>query len=405
MLKPVKIEDLQLGMYVVGVLRQTGDTILANEGLVRTPQALEHLRRKGVLEVMVDPARSVDMTPAQPASAAEPTPATTLTDDPLSRLAPKVSFEAEIGHASKLYGEARDLQSKAFRNLQAGRPIEVGPMQQLTSGIMQSVFRNKDALLCVSRMRDKDAYLLEHSINVSILMTIFARYLGFNEAEIHELATGAMMHDIGKIKMPDAVLSKPGRLSDDEFTEMKRHVEYGIEVLKSTPGVTPMMLRVVAEHHERFNGSGYPYGLAGENISREGRMAGIVDCYDAITATRVYKDSSQSVVAFKILRQDSGTHFDGELVTDFIRAIGVHPVGTMVKLKSQRLGVIIKSNLAQPLRPVVKVFYNAKLRQHVPVVDVDLSDSRHADEIEASVKPEQFKVDLLKFFRMAIVGG
>lgn len=405
MYKRLKIGDVKPGMYVVSVERQTGDKVVTSEGLVRTEQALDQLKQLGILEVMVDPARSLP-TASMPESAPEaaPTAAPAAEQSPLDRLKPTVSFEAEIGHATKLYQEAKDLQSKAFRNLQAGRPIEVGPMQRLASGIMESVFRNKDALLCVSRMREKDAYLLEHSINVSILMTIFARYLGFDETTIHELSAGALLHDIGKILVPDEILNKPGKLTDEEFAIMRKHVDFGMEVLQKTPGVTPLMLTVVGEHHERLDGSGYPFALPADNISREGRMIAIVDSYDAITASRVYKDSSPSMKAFQILRAESGTRYDAGLVTDFIRAIGVHPVGTMVKLKSQRLGVIVRSNLAQPLRPVIKVFYNAKLRQHIPVIDLDLSDPRHQDEIEASVKPEQFKIDLLQFFRLAIVG-
>lgn len=404
-MRRINIESLSPGMYVVSVERQKGDVVLKSEGIVRDERAVNALRERGVLEVTVDPKRSLHGVFENIEPVATTPVKTPEKDDGFKRLTPKVSFEAEVGKATELYAEAKTLQQKAFDNLRAGRPIEVGPMQSLAGGIMESVFRNKDALLCVSRMREKDAYLLEHSVNVSILMTIFSRYLGFDEAAIHELATGALLHDIGKILVPDGVLNKPGKLTEDEFDVMRRHVTSGVEVLGKTPGVTPRMLRVVAEHHERLSGDGYPNNLVGEQISQEGRMIAIVDTYDAITATRVYKDGSPSIKAFRILREESGTGYDAALVTDFVRAIGVHPVGTLVKLKSQKLGLIVRSNLAQPLKPVVKVFYNAKLKQHIPVVDVDLSETRHHDEIESSIKPEQYKLDLFKFFKHSIAGG
>ncbi len=398
----LKVEQLKPGMFVVAVTEQSADVKVTTQGHVRSESAIEQLKQRGVIEVMIDPSRTLF-------DADQNTNASTLTssqsDDTQSAItsAPRVAFEKEIGHAAALYDEAKALQEKAFSEIKAGRPLSFAPMRDLATGMMDSIFRNQDALLCVSRMREKDAYLLEHSVNVSILMTVLARQLKMNEKTIHLLATGALLHDIGKILVPDQVLNKPGKLTPDEFALMKAHVTHGVNVLRDTPGLDPLSLETVALHHERLDGKGYPQQLPGEQISQAGRMIAIVDTYDAITATRVYKTGSTSLKAFKILR-DEPHGYDASLVAEFIRAIGMYPVGTMVKLKSDKVGLVTRSNIKEPLSPTVKVFYHARLKQHIPITDIDLS-KKSDDEIDSAVQPEQFKLDLLSFFRTAIIHG
>ncbi len=416
--------ELLPGMYVVEVVRQSGQMQVTTQGWVRTTAAIAALRERGIEVVMIDPSKTIAgseaaktqaeqeaRAAAQAAEAEKAALAAVGNSAKRAAATPareshtaKVPMETELNRAARLYAEAKALQQKALDDIKAGRPIALEPMQNLATAFMDSVFRNQDALLCMTRIREKDAYLLEHSVNVSILMTILARQLKMEESVIHELATGALLHDLGKILVPDHILNKPGKLTDEEFIEMRRHVEYGYQVVQQMPGISPRSLEVLIQHHERLDGAGYPKRLQGEEISRYGRMIAIVDSYDAITASRVYKDGFTSTHAFKILRESSGKGYDGELVMSFIRAIGVFPVGTLVRLKSQRLGIVIQSGRTDPLLPTVKVFYHSKFRQQIPVSDIDLAAPRCDDEIEAAVKPEQFKIDLLGFLR-SIVGG
>ena len=405
-----KTSELVPGMYVVEVVHQTGHMQVTTQGWVRTRAAIEALVARGIEEVLIDPSKTIAGSEAAVIAARDaaivvasakvsPTCALTAAKPAVTPATARVPMETELNRAAKLYAEAKALQQKAFDDIKAGRAMALEPMQNLATAFMESVFRNQDALLCMTRIREKDAYLLEHSVNVSILMTILARHLKMDEAIIHQLATGALLHDVGKILVQDKVLNKPGKLTDEELVEMRRHVEYGYDVVKHMPGISPLSLEVLIQHHERLDGQGYPNCLAGADISRYGRMIAIVDSYDAITANRVYKDGFTSTHAFKILRDASGLSYDTELVAHFIRAIGVFPVGTLVRLKSQRLGIVIQSGNSDPLKPVVKVFYHSKFRQQLPVTDVDLAASRCEDEIDAAVKPEQFKLDLLGFLR------
>ena len=225
------------------------------------------------------------------------------------------------------------------------------------------------------------------------------------EADVEALALAALWHDVGKVQLDPAVLAKPGRLTAEEFREVRRHVEYGLAIADTIPGFNSLIHNAIAQHHERLDGNGYPNKLRGDEISQAGRMMAIVDSYDAMTAPRVYRGAVTAVRAFKVLRADSYALYDAALVMAFIQAIGFYPVGSLVKLKSQRLAMVIGSNPEKPYLPVVKVFYHARFRQPLPVLDLDLANPDCGDDIEAAVRPEQFKLDLLQFFRSVVLPG
>jgi len=389
----VSIQHLVPGMYVVAVQKQQGKVEIKTEGWVRTAAIIAQLQKKGVLEVLIDPSKTLANDQQNPK---QPVPETT------ENKKSKQSYEQELAQAQSLYQQAKSLQKKAFADIQAGMPLDLQPFQDCANGFIESVFRNQDALMCISRIREKDAYLLEHSVNVSILMTIFAKALGFDQELIQQLATGALLHDIGKIKVPDHILNKPGRLDPDELQEMRNHVIYSYEVLEAIPGFSPVSLDVAAVHHERLDGQGYPLGLQNQQISQYGRMIAIVDTYDAITATRCYKEGQTGISALKIMKKEAGG-YDQDLLAKFIQALGVHPVGTLVKLKSQKLAIVLRSNADEPLKPVVKVFYHTKFRHYLEVTELDLAQARVNDEIEAAVLPEDFGIDLIRFFRQSVL--
>jgi putative nucleotidyltransferase with HDIG domain len=396
-LKVLSIAELQPGMYVVAVHKQKGKVEIKTQGWARTAAVIAQLKQKGVLELVVDLSKSLDQPQAEVIPAFEPAPAAS------DRSREKVSFEQELGQANVLYQQAKGLQKKAFADIKAGRELNLQQFQDCATGFIDSVFRNQDALLCISRIREKDAYLLEHSVNVSILMTIFAKQMKFDEELIQQLATGALLHDIGKILIPDSILNKPGKLTAEEFTEMRRHVVYSKEILDKIPGLSPISIDVAAVHHERLDGKGYPYGLADQQISVYGRMISIVDTYDAITAQRCYKEGQTGISALKILKRESPQSYDPVLLTQFIKAIGIHPVGTLIRLNNEKLGIVIKANEQDPLRPVLKVFYNCKFKRYIEVSMVDLANAKVDLEIEGAVMPEDFGIDLIRFFRQSVL--
>jgi len=382
------ITDLEPGMYVAEVINQSGKLKVKSRGLVRTKQAIASLAKQGVETVLVDLEKSrlkKEETVEEVVATPEPEK--------------EVAFDQELKKANVLYTRAKKIQTKAFDAMKAGKPIDTKAMKQVADGFIDSIFRNQDALACMARMREKDEYLMEHSVNVSIIMTIFAKHLKLDKDVIHDLATGALLHDVGKIGVPDPVLNKPGRLTDEEMERMKEHVTLGYNVLKRSGDLSPISVEVVGDHHERLDGKGYPNGKTAEQLSQYARMIAIVDTYDAITATRCYQTARSPVTAFKILRSESGASFDEKLVAEFISCMGIHPVGTLVHMKSNKLGIVIKSNYVNPICPKVHIFYSINNKSYIEPKIIDLADKNVKDEIERSVKPEDFKIDLMKYFK------
>jgi putative nucleotidyltransferase with HDIG domain len=384
-------------MFVQSVTKQTGRIKIKNQGWVKTQAGIDKLKKAGILEVEIDPDKTLTESVPEKQPLDIPTPIKKR--DPWQKVH---SAEQEMGKAKKLYDEARTLQTKAFKDIKAGRDIDITPFRELASGFIDSVFRNQDALACLTQMRQKDAYLLEHSINVSILMSIFAKHLNIEKDIIEELTTGALLHDIGKIKIPDEVLNKPGRFTEAEFEIMKNHSLFSKEILEEA-GLTGIAVDIAGMHHERLDGKGYPFGKKGEEISQYVRMASIVDVYDALTAERVYKAGMEPIKAFKILKDGCPDSFDPVLLNKFIQCIGIHPVGTLVRLSSQKIGLVTESNPATPLKPVVKTFYSAKHSRYTEIKDIDLASKRTLDSLESAVKAKEYNIDIERFYKNTIL--
>ncbi|WP_415636535.1 HD-GYP domain-containing protein [Pseudoalteromonas distincta] len=396
-MKTISISKLLPGMFVQSVTKQTGSIKVTNQGWVKTLESIDKLKRAGILEVIIDPSKTLVDTVFEKDSIT--ISLEKIKRDPWQKT---VSSEQEMGKAKKLYDEAKTLQLKAFKDIEAGRNINIAPFRELAGGFMESVFRNQDALACLTQMRQKDAYLLEHSINVSILMSIFAKHLDIEKDIIIELTTGALLHDIGKIKIPDEVLNKPGRFTEAEFEVMKKHSLFSKEILEKA-GLTGVAVDIAGMHHERLDGKGYPFGKKGDEISQYVRMASIVDVYDALTAERVYKAGMEPIRAFKILKDGCPDSFDSVLLTKFIQCIGIHPVGTLVKLSSQKVGLVTESNPSKPLKPVVKTFYSAKHSRYTQIQNIDLSSKKTLDTLESAIKPKEYNIDLERFYKNSIL--
>ncbi len=399
-------------MFVVGVTKQTGHVKVKNQGWVKTQDGIQHLLKAGVMAVEIDPDKTLGTPQEAPQETneqlkSEPTPEPVL---PSKSASPKAhdpwhkstSIESELDKANELYQQAKALQEKTFSDLKQGNQIDLSPFQDTADGLIDSVFRNQDALACIAQIKEKDAYLLEHSINVAILVSILAKHLSLDRHIIEQITLGALLHDIGKIQVPDEILHKPGALSHEEYEQMKQHARYSYDIV-SDAKLGDIATEIAGFHHERLDGSGYPFCKTAEQLSQYVRMVAIVDSYDAITSERVYKNGKTPVAAFKILREHVPHHYDESLLNAFIHCVGVFPVGTLVKLKSQRVGIISQSNPDTPLQPVVKVFYHAKNMHYTEVRDIDLSSKRVEDEIEAAIKPEEFSLNLMKFFKHSML--
>lgn len=349
------------------VSEQTPDlerTGLNSRGMISREATVEKLKLSGVKEIYIDTSKGKVSTYSSPVlNSPSPVP-------------PRVELQEERKRAEKVYGEARSLMGNLIANVKLGKPIEVGPVEDLAEEISGSVLANSNALMCLSQIREKSKYLLEHSINVGILMGVFARYLGYEGDALHQMVTGALMHDIGKIRVPDHILNKQGKLTDVEWKEMQSHVLYGEEVLMKSKGITGIAMAICAQHHEKLSGGGYPRNLKGDQISTVGRIASIVDIYDAITADRCYHNGKSPFSTMKILVDLAKKDLDKNLVYQFVRCVGIYPVGTLVELENKTLAVVEQTDVQKPDKPIVKVFFDVKQRGYTQEKLVDLADPK-----------------------------
>jgi HD-GYP domain-containing protein (c-di-GMP phosphodiesterase class II) len=221
---------------------------------------------------------------------------------------------------------------------------------------------------------------------------------------IQQLAMGAFLHDVGKIKIPESILNKKGKLTPVEFEQMKKHVNYSIEIISNTPGLSPLSLEVAALHHEKLNGEGYPNNKKSSEISQYGRMIAICDVFDALTANRVYKDGYSAIKAFNILQKlAANNQLDIELVNLFIKCMGVYPVGTLVKLESNQLAIVEGRNQNSPTQPLVRSFYSVERNRYVMAKDIDLS--KGSDNIISAVRADDFNLDMNKIIHFLLIQG
>ncbi|WP_028116622.1 HD-GYP domain-containing protein [Ferrimonas senticii] len=384
MIQTIPLRQLTIGMYIVEIPGHPQLSV-RQQGVIRSPQVLRLLQQQGVASVMVDFDRSSATLHPQPGTNNQ-SQATSVTKTNAA------NFSEELPRAQKLYNQARKLQQRTMENLLHGDGIDLQAIDKTAEAFIDSIFRNADALGCLRLLRDKDEYLLEHSIGVTILMVMFAKHLQISGQQLHDLCVGALLHDVGKIRVPDKVLQKPGKLSDAEFVIMKSHAMYSREIMNQTEGLSPIAREVAAQHHEKLDGSGYPMGLKGDQISHYGRMIAICDIYDALTADRVYRPGMLPIQALKILASMAPHHLDEQLLRQFIHCVGLYPPGSFVELASGHLALVLESN-SNPLLPMVKVIYNVRTNERVMHEQIDLAGPYNRDKIVRAVKLDDYRLD------------
>ncbi|GAB4297317.1 MAG: HD-GYP domain-containing protein [Thiohalomonadaceae bacterium] len=377
-IKKVAVRQLRPGMYIHDLNCGWMDhPFLANSFKIKDIETIQRISTMGIQEVYIDTGKGDDVSAAM-------TREEVLAD--LQRRLQRVSAEASPGeappvsvreeriNAERVEREASRLVTNIMQDVRLGKQIEVERVTHVVDGMVSSIFRNPHALMSLGRIRQMDKYTFEHSVSVGVLMLSFAKELGLERDVIHEIGIGALLHDIGKIKTPDKILNKPGKLTDDEFAIMRQHVVFSREVLEQTAGISPTSLAVAAQHHERYDGTGYPLKLKGDEISPYGQMAAIVDVYDAISADRCYRKGEEPTIVLRKLLEWSKFHFNEKLVHQFIRCVGIYPVGTLVRLESGRLAIVLEPGEKGPLYPTVRVVYDTNKRQFVTPRDIDLSN-------------------------------
>ena len=394
MIKQIRTDQLKPGMYIHDLNCGWLDhPFVANTFQVRDQETVDKIANLGIRELYIDTLKGADVWEARPQTEVNADLERRLAEIAQKRAEKPVVVELkdETARARRLHVEAQKIARLVLDDVRFGQKIQVDRIEPLAENMVESVFRNQDALLPLARLKNLDDYTFEHSVGVSALLIAFGRSMKLSKDVIKEIALGGLLLDIGKANIPDAILKKPGKLTDDEFARMQSHVVEGLKLLNQVPGISEIALQMVSEHHERFDGTGYPNKLAGKQISLYGQMAAIVDVYDAITSDKVYCRGMPPTQALKKLLEWSKHHFDPQLVQGFIRAIGIYPTGTLVRLESNRMGVVVEQNEGNLLEPVVRVFYHAAQQYYIPPEIVDLSKVQ--DKIASFENYDKWKID------------
>jgi putative nucleotidyltransferase with HDIG domain len=276
----------------------------------------------------------------------------------------------------------------------------MGEVERIVERMTASVLNNKDALISLLRIKDKDEYTYTHCVAVSAHCISFGERLGFDPRQIKAIGVGGLLHDFGKVKVPNEILKKTGRLTDQEFEIMKRHVEYGHAMLKDATRIEEGSISVVINHHERLDGTGYPMGLKGNQISSFGQLAAIIDVYDALTSDRCYRDSMPPTDALKKIFEWSPLHLNRELAEQFVAHIGIYPIGSVVRLASGLIGVVVGHGESGLLYPTVRVIFDKKEKRYVEPMDINLSKAPvdgDSDRIVACESAARYKINFLDY--------
>jgi|TARA_B100000519_G_scaffold123345_1_gene106617 cyclic di-GMP phosphodiesterase len=396
-LKKISINQLKPGMFVHKIVEQKGQLSVKNQGRVTSDAIVDTLIKRGVVSLVIDTSKAFKVASEQDESEQE-NKKEAVEDTPRK----SASLESELVRATKLHKQGKAIQKLLLNSVKKEQPFDSSIPKAFSQSLVSSIDRNPDALLCLTKIREKDDYLLEHSLNVAILLANFARYLGMSEDDVQDLSYAGFLHDLGKIKIPDEILHKPGRLTDPEMEIMKGHVVHGVDFLKQTE-LDVGLIQAISEHHERLDGLGYPAGTKGENISQAGRMLAIADMYDALTADRVYKAGMSSQKAFSILMSDAPERLDLALVQQFIKCMGVYPVGSLVLLSNERLAMVVEQTNA-PLAPIVKVFYSVRNSHFLEPKDVNLTTEKNV-KVSKAVIAADYNIDVNAFFERSVSIG
>lgn len=356
------------------------------------------------------PERPANSRPALARQAIGDEVARTLTGNPSARAGRVVASDPvplrdELPAAGDVYGQARANIGQVLERLRRGGGLELQVVEGVVDSMIESIFRNRDALGWLARFKSKDDYLYNHSLATSVWGLALGRHLGLDRETLRAVGTGAMLLDVGKTQLPLPLLQKSAKPDAHEWVLLRSHVERGLEILDKDPAMTPAVRQMIRAHHERIDGSGYPDGLADEEIPLLGRIAGIVDTYDAMISARPYATSHSTFDAIREIKRLGGTWFQPQLVEMFIQAVGVFPTGALVELNTGEVAVVVAQSRFRRLRPQLMVVLDADKKPLADFASIDLqlhvrgnADNRPELWIERGLAPGSYGVDPTEFF-------
>jgi putative nucleotidyltransferase with HDIG domain len=392
MLKKIAISQLQTGMFVDKVdAPWFQHSLWKTRFLIRDRETLTRVRTCGAKECWIDVSQGKDV--GAPV-ATTPSAAVKVETPAESKPVVRRSMGDELQTASDIIKRSKAAVVSLFAEARMGNAVNTSECEPLVNDIVGSVDRNGDALISLCRLKMADEYTYMHSVSVCALMVSLGRQLGLDEPTCRDAGMAGLLHDLGKAAIPQEILNKPGKLTDDEFTVVKSHPVKGYETLLASGVENERVLDVCRHHHEKMDGSGYPDKLNAESISLIARMSAVCDVYDAITSNRPYKAGWDPAESVSRMASWQG-HFDPVVLQTFIKTIGIYPTGSLVRMSSGRLAIVVEQNAAKLTAPKVKLFFSTKSGMPlVPPKLVNLMESHVNDKIVARESPENWNFNV-----------
>ncbi len=394
MLKRIRVQELTLGMHIHELCGSWIDhPFWRSKFVVTDPEDLRRVRECGITELWIDIAKGLDVNAlsdiAETGELARLEPMA-LMAAPRDESSKWVPMAEELKRAAKLVTKGKKAVSLMFQEVRMGKAISSDAAGELVEDITSSVMRNPGALINLARLKTVDDYTYMHSVAVCALMVALAKQLNLDEQLTRQSGLAGLLHDMGKALMPEGILNKPGKLSNEEFAIVKRHPVQGHKALLEGGSVGEIPLDVCLHHHEKINGTGYPDRLAGDQISLYAKMGAVCDVYDAVTSNRPYNVGWNPADTISKMTDWCNGHFDEKIFQAFVKCIGIYPVGSLVRMKSGRLGVVVEQSEKSLLTPTVKVFFSTKSQAHIkPEVHV-LSQPGTAEKIAGREDPNNW---------------
>ncbi len=315
----------------------------------------------------------------------------------------RTPMHIEAPLAMQAYVEVKSTMGEVLRRVKKRRAVDVDKLYEAVAPMTASVQRNPDAMSWLGFLRKREPGQFSYTITTAIWALIMGNEMGLSGRRLSNLAVGALLLDIGNTQLPESIAMKQGPLSAEELAIMRMHVQYGLEILEKSPGISDEIIEMVGYHHARLDGSGYPHGIGGD-IPVYGRIAGLIDCYDAMISKRPYADQKCAYDAVRELNKLAGTQFQAGVVEQFVRAIGMFPTGSLVGLNTGEVAIVIEQNRARRLRPKVRVILGSDRQPARAGKPIDLSTlpdrpgKKHARWIEGGFAVGSFDIDPQDYF-------
>ncbi len=415
MRKEVPVEKLEFGVYVAELDCPWTDTPFMYQGFVLSNEKQLEALKKHCKNVFIDLEKGPDLTSPDLQSSADsggsintkippplgPSVLTTIKNKVAYR--EKVTVDEELPVARTALRKTEVLIKDVMDSIQAGKALDAPRVQEAVTSMTDSVVRNPDAMMLLAKLKAKGGHSLDRAFGVSIYMLTFGRFLQLPREQLELLGMVGLLQDVGMTAVPEEVLATKGPLNKTELMVCRSHVVHTSTILKETPGLPPELADIAAFHHERYDGSGYGKGLKGDKIGLYGTIAGLVDCFDAMTHARPYAEVYSPSNALNFLYGMRNTLFDGPLVEQFVQCIGIFPVGSLVELNSGEVGIVIAQNMVRRLLPRVMVVLDAKGNALHPQVILDLAQEPKAApgvpyRIKRTLEQGSVPIDPAEFF-------